>query len=1202
MRSRSQRIQFGFVCRSSWVFLIGTAFGITALLPTAVTFSSKTVHAQIATKDDEAELKESVTRDLSPGQTLFYEIKLPPETYLLLNLTASGIRVRASFSERSGRTLIKTACSESDPIALSWIADHAQPYRLEVSACERQVTTGSFELKIEEKRFASPPDHTRVAAWLAATNAETLRSQGSGAASREAVREYEEALRLFHSIQDLKSEVLMKHKIGQALYERGEITGALRYFKEALSSTRQINNPTEEIKTLNWLATLQTDLGEYQEAQSACSLALRLSQSNKNSAGEAQALSNLGVIDYYSGKMRKSLDQQQQALHRWLDLRDRRGEAQSLSRMGDAMMVVGEVAKARDSYEQALSLYQALEDYWGQAQVLTALGQPCIATGNKQEALNYFDQALQLGQRMENAQLMAIVYSQKGVVYYQLGELDKSLQYREQALELYHQMADKWGESAMHRSIGRIHRALGNPQQALDHYHAGLAIARSMPNLHLESALLSEVGAIYDQLGQFQNAVRYYEQSLSLGRRSEDPRDQAEALNQLGTTYAKMGPSQKALNYFNQALSLTRSVTDRAAEAQTLSNIAQVERDNGQLDEARKRIVAALEIIESLRANVISHNLRTSYFATVSRQYEIYVDVLMQLDQAQPARDFATLAFETSERARARTLLEMLSETGADIRQGIDPALLSRATELEQQLNSSAEQQVNLLSRSHTKEDATALDEDIRKLTSEHQEVEDRIRATSPRYAALIQPQPLSLKEIQQQVLDDNTLLLEYFLGDDRSYLWAVTRTEISSFVLPGRASIETLSRNVYESLAANQRVPGETFEQYQTRVTKANEQLPSQVGELSKILLEPVAAKLGAKRLLIVADGALQYLPFQLLEDPSHSSQTEPPGSTKLTRPAQLVEAHEIINEPSASTLALLVTETKNRKPPSNSVAVLADPVFEADDPRIASATRPEASSMSTPGQETELHQALRDVSLTGEGGHIPRLLASRDEANAIMSVTPWRSGFEALDFKASRATVMKADLGDYRIVHFATHGLLNTKHPELSGVVLSLFDQTGQTQDGFLRMHDIYNLKLPVDLVVLSACNTGLGKDVRGEGLIGLTRGFMYAGASSVVASLWKVDDEATSELMRLFYGFMLRDGLSPAAALRKAQVTMSQQKRWQSPYYWSGFIIQGQYIQREPLNNWPLRRVALLVGVSALLVLAAFFVVKRRRRTIL
>src|SRR5205085_9833483 len=141
-------------------------------------------------------------------------------------------------------------------------------------------------------------------------------------------------------------------------------------------------------------------------------------------------------------------------------------------------------------------------------------------------------------------------------------------------------------------------------------------------------------------------------------------------------------------------------------------------------------------------------------------------------------------------------------------------------------------------------------------------------------------------------------------------------------------------------------------------------------------------------------------------------------------------------------------------------------------------------------------------------------------------------------------------------------------------SGVVLSLLDREGKPQEGFLRLHEIYNLRLTADLVVLSACQTGLGNDVKGEGLIGLTRGFMYAGAKGVVASLWKVDDEATAELMKRFYAGMFTQGLTPAAALRQAQLEMWQSRRWHEPYYWAAFVIQGQYDQKEVVpSKFPL-----------------------------
>jgi CHAT domain-containing protein len=189
-------------------------------------------------------------------------------------------------------------------------------------------------------------------------------------------------------------------------------------------------------------------------------------------------------------------------------------------------------------------------------------------------------------------------------------------------------------------------------------------------------------------------------------------------------------------------------------------------------------------------------------------------------------------------------------------------------------------------------------------------------------------------------------------------------------------------------------------------------------------------------------------------------------------------------------------------------------------------------------------------------------RLPVSRREAELITALAPRGQSLKALDFAASRATAAGGELSRYQIVHFATHSLLNNQHPELSGIVLSLVNERGEPQDGFLRLHEIYNLKLDADLVVLSACETALGKEINGEGLVGLTRGFMYAGAPRVVASLWKVGDSATAELMRRFYRDMLMGGMRPAAALRAAQVSMWKERQWAAPFYWAGFVIQGEW----------------------------------------
>jgi CHAT domain-containing protein len=733
--------------------------------------------------------------------------------------------------------------------------------------------------------------------------------------------------------------------------------------------------------------------------------------------------------------------------------------------------------------------------------------------------------------------------------------------------------------------------------RALEYFQ--LALDRAAIYSQTKATALNSIGEIFETMGQPQKALVYYGQALHLYKVIEDPMGQASILNHLGSLSQASGKHVEALKHYRKALALSRSVQDPNGEASALLKIASALLAGEEYVEARSQIETAIQIVESLRMNVASQDSRASYLASTHKYYELYVDILMRLDQRNPNQGLAATAFEVSERGRARSFLESLREARSDIHEGIDASLSEQHRRLGRELNIKAERHLQLVANKKT-DLAKVVAKEIDQITAEYREVRAQIRLKNPRYAALTEPHPISLKEIQQQVLDDDSLLLEYMLGDHKSYLWAITRTEVATFELPGRATIEQSARSVYALLTANQPLPDEKLEQTEARVAKANQQLSSQIADLSRILIEPVAAKLGTKRLLIVADGALQYLPFQILNEPTPRSATESGTHTKVDRPAPLVAAHEIVNEPSASALALLISQTKNRIPATNSVAVLADPVFDADDPRIKSARTINTNAMTALVPEGDLNRAVRDVPSIGTGSRIPRLLASLDEAKAITSTAPWWSSFQATGFEANRTTAMNPKLGDYRFVHFATHGLLNDEHPELSGIVLSLVDETGQPQDGFLRLHDIYNLHLPVDLVVLSACNTGLGKDVKGEGLIGLTRGFMYAGASSVVASLWKVDDEATAELMNLFYAAMFQEGLSPAAALRKAQLKMSQRKRWESPYYWSGFIIQGQFSQTQrPAYFSPNKQIA-FAALAAILALSAFFIWKRRRST--
>jgi CHAT domain-containing protein len=369
---------------------------------------------------------------------------------------------------------------------------------------------------------------------------------------------------------------------------------------------------------------------------------------------------------------------------------------------------------------------------------------------------------------------------------------------------------------------------------------------------------------------------------------------------------------------------------------------------------------------------------------------------------------------------------------------------------------------------------------------------------------------------------------------------------------LPARSVIEKAALHAYELLVMRQSLnagkPAE-YEQRLQRIKKAEEQYWIEAVSLSRMLFSTVAEHLDKTRLVIVSDGALQYLPFTalpLLDQKTSAKQT-----------ALLIDKYEIVNLPSASTLADLRKGSAGRQPAPKLVAVVASPVFSFDDSRltIAGGNKDQAGDLTA-----DLLRAWRS---SGGEKSIPPLPFSEKEGREIIKLAPPQSSLLAMGFDASRSLLESQRLGQYRFIHFATHGLLNSDHPELSGLILSLYSPKGERVDGFLRMHEIYNLKLQADLIVLSACQTGIGKEIKGEGLIGLTRGFMYAGASRVVASLWKVDDAATAALMQHYYRYLLQEKMSPAAALRQAQLkTMQQNLRWRSPFYWAAFVLQGEY----------------------------------------
>jgi len=833
----------------------------------------------------------------------------------------------------------------------------------------------------------------------------------------------------------------------------------------------------------------------------------------------------------------------QEAISKWeksLEMARQEGdttqEALTLKWLGLTQFKLHNFKAAQDYYQQALESDRALGDRHSQASVLNSLGQIQTKWGEYQKAFDYYEESLKLWKEVQYSTGEAASLHNISRVYSELGNYDQALAYSQEVLELVRDLGNPVNTAAVLNNIGHLYTDLKEQDKALAAYNEALALLQDKKNAARETAsTLNNLGFIYAQRGNWQQAQDYYNRALPLWREIGHRSGEASTLNNLGFAEANLGKGDRALDYYNQALALREATGDRAKEALTRYRIAAVQRDRGNPDAAIEQIRAAISIVEDLRTNIANTDLRASFFASKQDYYDFYIDLLMQRHKQNPKAGYDRLALQTSESARARTLLEVLKEANADIRRGVDPQLLEREKRLQRQLSAMEERRVRLLSRQYTLEEIRTLEQEIETLLNQYRQVRAKIRDTSPQYAALTQPQPLTLEQIQQQILDEKTVLLEYSLGEERSYLWAVTNNTLTSYELPGRKEIQTAVRDFRRLLLSPS--------QRRRKQKVAQAQM-----ELSNLLLKPAASQLGDKRLLVVGDGALQYVPFAALS----LSDEIAPGE----RPIPLIVEREIVTLPSASTLAVLRREQQGRTPASQTIAVFADPVFGADDDRLSKSAIVELSL------PLELQESAR-----ASGVNLARLPFTQEEANKILELTESDRTIQAFGFDAKREAIAQTpELNDYRILHFATHGLANSQNPELSGLVFSLVNPQGKPQNGFLRMHELFNLELSADLVVLSACQTGLGTQVRGEGLIGLTRGFMYAGASRVVASLWNVDDQGTAELMAKFYRHLFpqkgEEAMSPAAAMRASQIEMWQEKKWESPYYWAGFTLQGEW----------------------------------------
>jgi tetratricopeptide (TPR) repeat protein/CHAT domain-containing protein len=963
---------------------------------------------------------------------------------------------------------------------------------------------------------------------------------------QRALEYYDQALPLFQAVGDRGREASTLNNIGSVYDDLGELQKALEYYDRALPLVQAVGDRRGEATTLNNIGAVYSSLGELQTALEYYEQALPLLQAVGDRGEEANTLNNIGSVYDDLGELETALEYYERALPLLQAVGDRRWEAVTLNNIGSVYDDLGELQKALEYYERALPPLQAVGDRRMEANTLNNIGSVYSSWGELQKALEYYDRALPLFQAVGDRGGEATTLNNIGAVYSSLGEKQKALEYYDRALPLVQAVGDRGGEATTLSNIGAVYDSLGELQKALEYYDRALPLVQKVGDRGGEATTLNNIGHVYDSLGELQTALEYYDRALPIVQAVGDRGGEARTLNNIGLVYFSLGELQTALEYYDRALPLRQAVGDRGGEATTLSNIAFLQRSQGNLKEALTLMDSAITIVEDLRTKIGSQELRQSYFATVQGYYQLYIDLLMQLHQQNPSQGYDALALHISERARTRSLVEQLTEASLNLKADLDPALATEEQRLTQALNAADQKRINLLNQEGGYDNAEleAAKAEIDDILNQLQRLEARIRSANPAYANLKYPDPLTLDGIQTQILDDNTLLLQYALGKDRSYLFLVSKTDLKTYELPPKAEIEA------------------AVEQYRTLLQSPDFTDLSQGQRLSEMLLGQIAGELTEQRLVIVGDGKLQLLPFAALPVPVSSASTASKslsqnwerdlGRGQNPETAPLLANHEIITLPSVTSLAVQREQWQNRQPAPRTLAVIADPVFQANDPRLGA-----NATTSIAGDLSQVDSLFRNSC-----GDFERLPHTATEAEQILALVPDAQEFSALGFDANYATATNPNLSQYRIVHLATHGCIQD-NPLLSNLALSLFTAGGQqAETSSLKLQDIYNLELNADLVVLSACQTGTGKEVQGEGIVGLTRGFMYAGARRVAVSLWSVNDRATSILMSDYYRQMLEQGTDPAAALRQAQLAMWQSESYSAPYYWAAFTIQGDW----------------------------------------
>ncbi|HVF59655.1 MAG TPA: CHAT domain-containing protein [Thermoanaerobaculia bacterium] len=1070
-----------------------------------------------AAPEPELRLGEVVERELLPGETHAFALPLEAGRYLRAQVRPRAMDVALRLLGPDGASIAEAdgPGGSKERERLSVVTTASGRHRLLVirrSDGDPRV----YKLELQELRAAVPKDATRVQAERAFGEGLHRLALGTKEDLALALARFEESLSLWRAIGDQAGQVDCLNHFGAVAYYRGETKEAIVQYQQALLLAESAGYQRGLGEALNNLGLAHARIGDREATPRFYRRALEVWQGLADGSETARTWHNLGWFYLERGETAPALDSLSHALELRHAAGDVAGEASTLNALGTLnQMLLGDTRAALEHFSRALPLSRAAGNVRLEAYLLGNLPNVYRQRGDLQRALELYRQASEKLEALGDTVTLANVLEGLGGLYVDLGDFEKAARQYRRVLVIYRAGGNRDFEARALSSLGLSLFRQGESQEALAAYGEAQQLSREIGNRWAEIAALRRRAVTQRALGDAKAALADLEACLALEKATGNQRERAAVLLELGSVARDLGDPGAAAARFEEALGLARRTEHLAMQSEVLLRWAELERDRGGLEPAKRMLEEALAIVESVRQRVVGQELRGTYSASLRSYYDLYIDVLMRSDKLHPGKRHAETAFQASERSRARGLAELLAEGRIDVRQGIAEEFKEREIRIGIQISKLQTSLLEETSRETRDESKVAeLERRLEEVLEKRERLEEELRTRHPRYAEVRYPEPLVVADLQA-ALGAGTAFLEYALGAKTSYLFVVTQAGFYSFRLP---PADELQREI------------ERFRQALVRPEhRLHGQLRSSAYALYTVLLAPAADLLGPHHKWIIApDGLLHLLPFEALL-------TAPPDhALPLQDQPYVVKGHAIGYVPSAGVLRGLrvnVEAGANQAADASSFVAFADPIYGGS------------------GSE--------ERSAAAEGGPaLPGLPETRREAETIAGLYPRERVALYLGSEASEENAKARALSSARRIHFAVHGHLDEARPELSGLFLSR--NARSTEDGILQAYEIFNLEFGADLVVLSACETGLGKPLAGEGLVGLSRAFFYAGVPSLVTSLWRVADVSTADMMIEFYR-RLNEGRDRGEALRAAKLRLMAAGP-AHPFYWAPFILVG------------------------------------------